>query len=375
VTGDIRRVAFVTSRFHEMRGLIPATFGAGLVLSVLASADGSVLRPTLSLMFVPLLTAHSVHMLAGFALDRGYRSTFGDVVAAPRQRVAAGLLPFLLLVAGLFDATRSPSASAPNAMPTLFAAYSLWIVARDWPWRAHYLGAAAAGVAAMIITALAPADGRMDAWMTATTLTGLGLVGVGLRDHHLLTMTMRAGAPPVRPASFISRPWDHSLVALLMIASGAWMNTSAGQAASALYVIVLLLILAIWTVVFVDPAVRATLEFTRRNGRVTPQTGPFVHLAPGMLTAMFAVAVAAALEPALRVTSLAVFTAAAVALVNAVTRRPDRPRTLAIAALFLAFGLAGRYTPPTNAIGLLLVTAGLVLLVHTATTRVPRAAP
>ena len=30
----IRRVAFVTRRFHDLRGLVPATFGAGLLVAM-----------------------------------------------------------------------------------------------------------------------------------------------------------------------------------------------------------------------------------------------------------------------------------------------------------------------------------------------------
>ena len=42
---SLRRVAFVALRFHELRGLIPATFGAGLVDGVRVRASDHNIAP------------------------------------------------------------------------------------------------------------------------------------------------------------------------------------------------------------------------------------------------------------------------------------------------------------------------------------------
>ena len=41
---DIQRIAFVTQRFHELQGLTPAMFGAGLILASLMAHGMSMSR-------------------------------------------------------------------------------------------------------------------------------------------------------------------------------------------------------------------------------------------------------------------------------------------------------------------------------------------
>lgn len=374
---SLRRVAFVALRFHELRGLIPATFGAGLVLSsFLHYQDGAVYRRTSS-MLMAVLIANSLHGFAHPHLERGYRTAFGTAVATRRQRLASGLLIVVVAAAGMLDALGpelGAATIAPLMMPLTFVGYSLWIVARDWPWRIHYAAASLAGAAAAGVVALAPPAGHVEAWMAANALVGLALLGAGLCDHHLLAVSMRPGSPHPRPPLPIRRRLERVLVAFLLIASGAFMTAEPGAIADGLlFPMVLGLVLAVGVLVAIPAAVRGALEFNE-HARVTLPAGPRVDLGADILAGIFAVAAAAALESVVRVPGLMIFTAAAAA---ALTGRRDpamRVPGAVIAIVLVAFGVLGRQAGPPRALGLLVSAAGVGVLIHASVAGLKRCA-
>ena len=117
----IRRVAFVTRRFHDLRGLVPAVFGAGLILATFVEQAGGAPGRWALWTMQPLIFANVVMMFALVALDRGYRRTFGDPVATKWQRGTAGMLCFVVLAGGMIDVflPRSVSVMAGGLTPTI----------------------------------------------------------------------------------------------------------------------------------------------------------------------------------------------------------------------------------------------------------------
>ena len=107
---DIARVAFVTQHFHELRGLIPAAYGGGLIVAALMfhAAGGALTFGSGPLQ--TLIVANCVYILALNALDRSYRQTFGDVVATPRQRFTSALLPVVVMGGAFCDICLQPFA-------------------------------------------------------------------------------------------------------------------------------------------------------------------------------------------------------------------------------------------------------------------------
>lgn len=200
---DFARIAFVTRRFHELQGIGTAMYGFGLVLAVMMNhAVGGLYRPA---PFQVLSFANLIGVLALLSAARLYRQTFGDPVVPARRKMAAGLLMLSVMAAGLGDMWLQVKGNqGPSMMAVVLASFSLWIVARDWRCRIHYLVSAAAGLMGALVTAGVPsiADGygrvgppREESFLLAYTLVGLGLVIVGLLDHRLLVSSLSPGRP------------------------------------------------------------------------------------------------------------------------------------------------------------------------------------
>jgi hypothetical protein len=86
----------------------------------------------------------------------------------------------------------------PISTPATIALASIWLAIRDWPWRAHYLGAAAAVAIGFI--ASAPVTGVLEPGMTLAMiflLLGASMVPIGLLDHLLLVRLVREVREPL----------------------------------------------------------------------------------------------------------------------------------------------------------------------------------
>ena len=205
---ELRRIAFVTQRFVELQGLVPAMFGALLLFDTMgALVAGGPAR--LSDAMQPLmLPAIFMGALTPF-LQASYRRTFGDVVSTWHQKLLGGLPTTVILVGGVIDmGFEFGTRSGPSFAAIALAAYSIAVLVRDWPWRPHQLIAASAGVAGAIVTAAVPAaadrwgadPARAEAFLLAYVLMGVGMVASGLCDHHLLARSMGPGLAPATPA-------------------------------------------------------------------------------------------------------------------------------------------------------------------------------
>jgi hypothetical protein len=229
---DLARISFVTRRFHELQGLGTAAYGFGLVLAVLMNhAVSSLYRPS---PFQALTFANTVGVLALLSAFRLYRQTFGDPVVPPSRKILAGLLILGVMAGGAGDMWAQVNGNeGPSIMAVVLASCSIWIVARDWRWRIHYLVAAAAGLMGALVTAGVPAmaDGwgrvgppREEAYLLSYTLVGLGLVVVGLLDHRLLASSLNPKPLGARPPRAIERASNGltraSVAAFFCVAAG-----------------------------------------------------------------------------------------------------------------------------------------------------------
>ena len=196
---DIRRIAFVSQRFLELQGLAPALFGAGLVAGALMiHLDGAT---TSSNAFQPFLLGNLAWGMGIMYLQRGYRRTFGDVVATGAQKFLSGM-PILLVMAGALADMLIQDAGkpAPTVAGIVLASTSAVIVLRDWPWRGHHLAGVAAGLTSVIVTSVVPTTvdrwggigpGRVEAYLLASTILGLGLIATGLMGGFIMATVGR----------------------------------------------------------------------------------------------------------------------------------------------------------------------------------------
>ena len=140
---DLARIAFVTRRFAELQGLRTAALGAAVVISVVAST----MAPTdfgdpLTQIVLPVQNA--TYALA-IGLNGYYSRCFGRVPlpghlrgnSRPSWDLAAGAAPYAIMLGMSVDFLKGffyPGGVSYGAV--VVAAFSAWIVWRDWPYRA-----------------------------------------------------------------------------------------------------------------------------------------------------------------------------------------------------------------------------------------------
>lgn len=373
---DIARVAFVTRRFHELRGLITASFGGALIVAAwmvhaagAASSFGS--GPMQALIF-----ANCVYVMALVVLDRSYRETYGDVVATAGQKFAAGLMPIVVMSGALCDMfQQSVSGQGASISAAMFTSYAIWIALRDWRWRVHYLAAAAAGAAAAFLTAAVPGPfgrwgemdaARADAYLVAHTLIALAMVAVGLFDHRLLAQSLRSPAPESTDAPRRSRGVAPRLVTTAFVfgaASGVFLYWGATWPGQALPAVLMLALILTQAVTALHEAVRAGGELSRGD-RVSLPAGQVLQLKADALVLLFLVAVAAVVEGAVGVRGLFAVTLSLSIAWIAIRDWPHRKRYLVAAAGAAALALLTRNTDPSRAFAMLVCAASLAIVLE-----------
>lgn len=305
---DIPRIAFVTQRFHELQGLTLVVLGAGLILTpVMAHAmylsNFYVTTPLQAVNFANVLFAPTFALM-----PRLYRQTFGDVLGTAWQRMAGGMPIFLWAMGSLADIQVQAGRPTPSFAALAVAAYSIWIVAKDWPWRIHHLVPAAAGVTAAVITAgapplvdrLGPVDPmRSEAYLLSFTILGLGLVTAGLFDHWLLASSLKPRSTPVSGAARAlarteSGGFRAAVAALACLAAGTVLWGVAPK------FVPVALPLAIMLGFVASQMALALFQISKAVIRGTPAAAAppvvTVQAGPDSLVWMFAMALAAALE-------------------------------------------------------------------------------
>jgi hypothetical protein len=361
MTLAVDRIAFVTRRFHELRGLMPATFGGALIVAALAAQASGASGSFDSNLMLTVIFANSAYIFVMRKLDAQYRETFGAVVIPARAQFLAGLPHFVVVLGAGIDLVLQASGwQAPSATAVGFACSTAWIAVRDFRWRSHYVAAAAAGLAGAIVTATA----LPQAFLLAYMLIGLGLVGAGLCDHYLLATSLGSTAPAEQTAGW--PPANRTrvpLVALVFaIASASFLYWDAWSRGF-LPALLMLAVLASQVVVSIPDALRAVREM-HRTGRVTLPPAHRIHIGPGRLALLYLIAVAAVMEGALGFRGALPASLAAALSWMAVENWPHGKRFALAAAAALVLVPVSRALEPSRAFALLLFVTSLAFIVE-----------
>jgi len=305
---DIRRIGFVSQRYLELQGLGPALCGAGMILGCLmmhlagTGPSGAAFMPV---MLGSVLAANvTPHLL------RSYQRSFGHAVGTRVQQFTAGVPQLLVVAGGLTDMFfQMEGRFAPSVAAIALAASSLVIVLKDWRYRLHHLVGIGAGITGAIVTSLIPhsvnqwgdiGPGRVEAYLLAYTIVGLGLTAIGLLDHHLLMSFMRPEQPgDPTPVDEFARglvPRRAALAGLLCVLIGglAW-STDELIVARLLPAVVMVAVL-MFQVTFGIQDVRRIGRAISRSQRAPAPPVVDLRLRGDVLFAFFAVAAAAAID-------------------------------------------------------------------------------
>jgi hypothetical protein len=363
---QLRRIAFVTGRFLELQGLLPAAFGMALVFGCLVvRTTGEAGRHVGEIQAVLFAAMYSGFV--GREILAGYRRVHGDAVGTTRQKLSATLPTMLVMVGAILDMlSRDAGRPGPSAASLALIAFSGWIVVRDWRWRMHHLVGVAAGVMGALMTASAPVS--MDRWgidparaeifVIAYMLIGLSMAATGLLDHRLLTQSHAVTAEPAPHG----RPLLRAGVAIAFcIAGGVAMRDFHVEANFVLSAALLLAVLAVQ----VGLSIRDISAWARAVNAGERAPGPSGAGIPAdVIVLSCALTIAAAIDTALlRYPILLTLTIAASSVGIAVRRRPVRWHYLLGApAASAALALMPRLGPPRALALLIFATAGAVAI-------------
>jgi hypothetical protein len=192
---QLARIRLLSSRFRELQGLRVAL--AGGTMAIVFGSYLLAAAPTSSGAMIALLVSFVLMIPGEWWLHHYYARTIGRQVPAPRNPWPVVVFATIYVAIGVFLNRQFPE--IPSGAPTMatVALASLLVAIRDWPWRAHYLGVAAAVTVAFCANMFGA--GVIDPGMTLTTVffaTGLSFIPAGLLDHRLLLKLMEEVRQP-----------------------------------------------------------------------------------------------------------------------------------------------------------------------------------
>jgi hypothetical protein len=194
------RIAFVTSRFHELQGLqrmhglfVPVSFGATIVVARFAPA----LAWAAVLTFGVLAAAWMVlwHIRLRERIGRYYASRFGRVNSAPIIESGGDGIFYAVVGNGFLTMVDAPHAARIVLAAALIGAWPAWVAVRDWPFRAHWLVCVPVALLTAVDVSNAPTYGavaeRSGSWcLVAAAAFAAGCWG----DHALLARVLKPRA-------------------------------------------------------------------------------------------------------------------------------------------------------------------------------------
>jgi hypothetical protein len=196
----LEHIRLLSSRFHELQGLRVALAGIAIIIAV-----GGYLMvapvPTNNGAMVALAASFVLMVPGMWWLNRYYAATFGRQVWKPGRFTWVFVPAYFVVASVLHVSIPSIPAGAPTVGIVVVA--SVWVVIRDWPWRAYYLAAPLA--VAMAFTFTASGGGGIDPQLTLPVLfltIGASFVPIGMLDHMLLVKLMKEVRAPELTATY-----------------------------------------------------------------------------------------------------------------------------------------------------------------------------
>ena len=187
---DVARIAFLTARQAELRGLREVVFGAFIWVAIALTIWRRELGPIASMVYLVQFIVVQEFVLQ--FVDRRYDATYGRVNPSDGQpargRWARTTTTQRLIAAGAALDVLTPwfPLAGVSAFSIVVAVHGLRIACRDLPWRVHHL----AGVAWLALAPVVDDPSRMLSYLPAY-FAGTGcLILTGLCDHLVLSRAM-----------------------------------------------------------------------------------------------------------------------------------------------------------------------------------------
>jgi hypothetical protein len=188
----LARIRIVSERFVELQGLRVALGG-----SVFTLVFGTYLitEPPHGMVSIWIAMALSFAVLV--PVERWVRSYYASTFGRQQPKgfatnAGSGWQRGMAIGAGLVVVDKLFGTQPPAGTFLVLSVMMLWVTIRDWPFRRHQLGGAAAGACAFLLQLTPEAAAEPDTAIAAGFfLMSAMWVPVGILDHQLLASAMR----------------------------------------------------------------------------------------------------------------------------------------------------------------------------------------
>jgi hypothetical protein len=193
---QLTHIRLLSSRFLELQGLRVAM--AGVTIAAVFGGYLASTHPTDTGGLVGFAVAFVLMLPGQWWAHRYYAQTVGRQVRQPRNLLPTVILFTTYFAVATFIDKRYPELPAGTPTAAFVVLMSLIVALRDWPWRAHYAGVAAAVSFAYgsNVVGVDVIDRGMTLAMTMF-VAGLAMVPAGLLDHRLLMKLIEQVREPV----------------------------------------------------------------------------------------------------------------------------------------------------------------------------------
>ena len=202
---DPALIHLITGRYYEMRGLNTVADAVmpihlGLVLAFFHAGASE----SLWLLVVMLIVPMAYWLWARYTwvrrrIDGFYAERCGRVTAV----IGIEYKDFFTqgpMYVPILKQLGAPNWSLALVALAILSIHPLWIVRRDWPYRAHWLLPAVVGIVASMMLAGVRTKEDAFTWQAFVFLGGgMAMAIAGMLDHRLLVRTLRPATPHLAP--------------------------------------------------------------------------------------------------------------------------------------------------------------------------------